>query len=203
MRGRSPAAAMRASSGRATVPSATPKRPSGSCIRRKATASQKVGPSPSCEANTELTSTLTCVVLAAMTEGPIRRSTATHARVAPVKVGPVAEARRRSAGSCTQQLQRAPDQRADREPEDRRGPKCGSSQYPSSTPPTIEPRLKKLEAMAGMPNTLRGIEHAHDQRRQRHQQDERVHDARERHGQLRLRRIEPGRERRDQPRCET
>src|SRR4029077_7896103 len=38
-----------------------------------------------------------------------------------------------------------------------RGPKCGSSQYPNSTPATIDPRLKKLEAIAGMPNTLRAF----------------------------------------------
>ena len=68
-----PAAAMRASSGSATVPSATPKMPSGNCISRKATVSQKVGPSPSLEANTELTSTFTWVVLAAITDGPISR----------------------------------------------------------------------------------------------------------------------------------
>ena len=68
-----PVAAMRASSGSATVPSATPKIPSGSCINRKATVSQKVGPSPSWEANTELTSTFSCVVLAAITDGPMRR----------------------------------------------------------------------------------------------------------------------------------
>ena len=42
-------------------------------MSRNATVSQKVGPSPSCEANTELTSTLIWVVLAAMTDGPIRR----------------------------------------------------------------------------------------------------------------------------------
>ena len=71
-----PAAAIRASSGNATVPRATPNRPNGSCIKRKAAESQKVGPSPSSEANTELMSTLTWVVLAAMTEGPIRRKMA-------------------------------------------------------------------------------------------------------------------------------
>src|ERR1700752_2132040 len=38
-----------------------------------------------------------------------------------------------------------------------RAPKWGSSQYPSSTPATIDPRLKKLEAIAGMPNTLRAF----------------------------------------------
>ena len=68
----SPATTSRDSSGSVTVPSATPNRPSGSCINRKAMASQKIAPSPSVEANIELISTLICVVLAAMTAGPIR-----------------------------------------------------------------------------------------------------------------------------------
>ena len=34
-----------------------------------------------------------------------------------------------------------------------RGPKCGSSQRPMSTPPAIDPKLKKLDAIAGMPKT--------------------------------------------------
>ena len=68
-----PLAASLASSGSATVPRATPKMPSGSCIRRNATVSQNVGPSPSCDANIELISTFTWVVLAATTDGPIRR----------------------------------------------------------------------------------------------------------------------------------
>jgi len=67
----SPPTASRDSSGRVTLPSATPNRPSGSCISRKAIASQKIGPSPSVEANIELISTLNWVVLAAMTDGPI------------------------------------------------------------------------------------------------------------------------------------
>jgi hypothetical protein len=34
------------------------------------------------------------------------------------------------------------------------GPKAGSSSQPIPTPPMIEPRLKKLDAMAGTPNTF-------------------------------------------------
>ena len=66
-----PATTSRDRSGSVTVPSATPNRPSGSCINRKAMASQNIAPSPSVEANMELTSTLTWVVLAAITAGPI------------------------------------------------------------------------------------------------------------------------------------
>ena len=35
-----------------------------------------------------------------------------------------------------------------------RGPKCGSIHAPKVTPPMIDPILKKLEAMAGLPNTF-------------------------------------------------
>ena len=66
-----PATTRRDSSGSVTVPSATPNSPSGSCISRNAIASQKIAPSPSVEANIELISTLICVVLAAITDGPM------------------------------------------------------------------------------------------------------------------------------------
>ena len=74
--GRLPATARRESSGRVTVASATPNSPRGSCMSRNAIASQKIGPSPRCEAKIEFTSTLNCVVLAAITEGPMSASTA-------------------------------------------------------------------------------------------------------------------------------
>ena len=38
-------------------------------------------------------------------------------------------------------------------PMSERAPKCGSNHQPSATPPMIEPRLKKLEAIAGTPKT--------------------------------------------------
>ena len=74
--GRLPTATRRESSGSVTVPIATPNSPSGSCISRNAIANQKIGPSPRCEAKIELISTLNCVVLAAMTDGPMSESTA-------------------------------------------------------------------------------------------------------------------------------
>ena len=66
-----PPTTRRDKSGSVTVPSATPNRPSGNCINRKAIASQKIAPSPNVEANMELMSTLIWVVLAAMTAGPM------------------------------------------------------------------------------------------------------------------------------------
>ncbi len=47
--------------------------PSGNCISRNAIDNQYVGPSPSLDANIELTSTFTWTVLAAMTDGPMSR----------------------------------------------------------------------------------------------------------------------------------
>ena len=39
-------------------------------------------------------------------------------------------------------------------PTSARGPKCGSIKNPNETPPKIEPALKKLDAIAGMPKTF-------------------------------------------------
>src|SRR5204863_325796 len=63
----------------------------------------------------------------------------------------------RSAGSCTTSCSVPPTSVPIARPRSARAPKWGSSQYPSSTPETIDPRLKKLEAIAGMPNTLRAF----------------------------------------------
>ena len=112
-----PAAAMRASSGSATVPRATPNTPSGSCMSRNATVSQKVGPSPSCEANTEFTSTFTWVVLRGDDRRPHQAQDGAHPRVAPAKVRAKCMTLAAQCRQLHQQLQRATDQRADRQPE--------------------------------------------------------------------------------------
>ena len=71
----SPRAALFETSGSVTVPMATPKIPSGNCIRRNAMFSQLTGPFPRLAANPLLISTFTCTALAAITAGPIRVST--------------------------------------------------------------------------------------------------------------------------------
>ena len=67
----SPSAAVRETSGKVTVPTATPKIPSGNCINRKAMFNQLTGPSPSRAAKPLLISTFTWTALAAITAGPI------------------------------------------------------------------------------------------------------------------------------------
>ena len=70
-----PSAALFDTSGNVTVPMATPKIPSGNCIRRNAMLSQLTGPLPRLAANPLLISTFTWTALAAMTAGPINVST--------------------------------------------------------------------------------------------------------------------------------
>jgi len=123
----------------------------------KAMASQKIGPLPSVDANIELISTLNCVVLAAITDGPMSRKIAVTPESRQAKSGRNVKPSRSSGGSCTSSWSRPPNSVPNASPTSARGPNCGSSQYPSVTPPTIEPRLKKLEAMAGTPNTLRAF----------------------------------------------
>ena len=64
----------------------------------------------------------------------------------------------------------------------------------SATPPMIEPRLKKLDAIAGMPKTFFAFNIPMTQRRERDEQNERKHDAREQDRELRFVRREPGRQ---------
>ena len=71
----SPAATWRARVGSATVPTATPKSPIGSCMNRKATLSHETGPSPRYEAKLLFTKTFTCTAAAPIVAGAIRRRT--------------------------------------------------------------------------------------------------------------------------------
>ena len=84
-----PTAALFETSGRVTVPMATPKIPSGNCIKRKAMLSQLTGPLPRLAANPLLIRTFTCTALAAMIAGAINVSTARTPSVAPLKIGAV------------------------------------------------------------------------------------------------------------------
>src|SRR5437667_12336136 len=80
-----PTAALFETSGRVTVPMATPKIPSGNCIKRKAMFSQLTGPLPRLAANPLLIRTFTCTA-----GGDDRRShqdeNGTDALVAPLKI---------------------------------------------------------------------------------------------------------------------
>ena len=66
-----PTAALRDTKGSVTVATATPKIPSGNCIKRNAMFSQAIGPSPRPDAKILFTATLTCTALAAIIAGPI------------------------------------------------------------------------------------------------------------------------------------
>jgi hypothetical protein len=180
--------------GSVTVPSATPNNPSGSCMSRNAIESAKIAPSPSVEANIELTSTLSCVVLPAMTEGPMSRKDRADAGVAPMKVGPEAVSERAQRRQLHEQLQRAADQRADREADQRARAEMRVHPIPERDAADDRSQIEETRCHGRQAEYALGVQDPHDQRGQRHQQDERKHDARELGRERGLRRIESRRE---------
>ena len=137
-----PTAALLETSGRVTVPIATPNTPSGSCIRRNAMLSQLTGPSPKVEANELLTSTLTCTALAATTAGPISTSTVRTPSSFQWKSGLKRNPTRKRAGNWAVSCQSPPTSVPMARPMRARGPKEGSIHQPNAMPLRIEPRLK-------------------------------------------------------------
>ena len=107
-----PSAALRETSGRVTVAIATPKRPSGNCIRRNATLRKLIGPSPRPEANPLFTATFTCTALAAIVAGIIMADDFAHARISPVEVGLKWKPTRDKRRQLDHELQQTTDQRA-------------------------------------------------------------------------------------------
>ena len=116
--------------------------------------SQLTGPSPSRAANPLFTRTFTCTALAAMTAGPIKIKIVRTPESRHLKSGLNSKPTRRSDGNCAVNCHKPPISVPIDKPISERAPKFGSSHQPNATPPMIEPRLKKLDAMAGAPKTF-------------------------------------------------
>ena len=183
---RLPAAASRASSGSDTMPSATPNTPSGSCIRRNAIASQNVGPSPSCEANMEFTITFTCVELAAITDGPINCRIATTPLSFHWKSRPKRIAHAVQRGKLHEQLQRAADERAHGEPEQRALPEVRIEPPPHRHAADDGAEIEEARGHRRHAEHVARVQHPHHQRGERHQQDEGYITRASVHGERRL-----------------
>src|ERR1700719_3398720 len=100
--GMSPSAAVRETNGKVTVPTATPKMPSGNCIRRNAMFNQLTGPSPRRAAGGDYGRTH-------------QRQHSSHALIAPVKVRVVLVTDTTQRRKLRRQLPNAPDQSPDRQ----------------------------------------------------------------------------------------
>ena len=137
----SPPAAIFETAGNVTVATATPKIPSGNCIRRKAYESQLTAPSSRNDAKMLFTITLTCTALAAMTAGNISQSTrftcsSRHPK-SKWNVNPTFF----RLGICTANCRNPPISVPMAMPINARGPNAGSISHAMVTPPKIEPRL--------------------------------------------------------------
>jgi len=119
--------------------------------------SQLTGPSPRRAAKPLLMSTFTCTALAAITAGPIKIKIVRTPESRHWKSGLNLKPTRRSDGNWAVNCQRPPMSVPIDNPIRERAPKCGSNHQPSATPAMMEPRLKKLEAIAGGPKTFRAF----------------------------------------------
>ena len=145
----SPTAALLLTSGSVTVAIATPNTPSGNCIRRNGVVQPRHR----------------AVALVAGERGVdhhvdlhrARRDDrrthqpqdGPHALVLPAEVEWKRYPARRSEGNCTANCKNPPISVPAAMPNSARLPNLWSSMYPMPTPPTMEPRLKKLDASAG------------------------------------------------------
>src|SRR5882757_7143110 len=88
-----------------------------------------------------------------MTDGPINLKIELTPGSRQRKSGEYLNPSPASGGSWTANCSAPPNKVPIARPINARGPKSGSIHAPNVTPPTMEPMLKKLDAMAGMPKT--------------------------------------------------
>src|SRR6266516_1005209 len=151
-------AALRETDGRRADAKATPKTPSGNCMKRKAYVSQLTGPSGprsgSERREAKLVFTVTLIWTAVLTRiaGPIRRKICCNPGCDQLKAGLKLKPNARRLGICQTNCSTPPNTTPYAIPTMGVIPIYGPSQKPSARPKQIEPMLKKLEAMAGTPN---------------------------------------------------
>ena len=117
-----------------------------------------------------------------------------HAGVAPSKIGPEAIAEPRQRRQLDGELQRAAEHRG--QPQSEQGPRTEVRVDPEaeSHPADDRPQIEEARCHRRHPKDALGIEHPHDQCRDRNQKNERKHDAGQLGGQGRLFGVEPRRQ---------
>ena len=181
-----PPAAMRESSGSDTVPSATPNIPSGSCIRRNAYG--QPGDRPVAEMGREhrIDEHVHLGGAGSDHRGDHEPEDGLHALVPPMEVGPEAIAQASERRQLHPELHRPADQCSEREPQSRPHPEMRIDEPADAGTGDDGAHVEEARGGRGNAEDVLRVQHPHDERRQRDQQDEREHDARQRHGQRRL-----------------
>ncbi len=87
-------------------------------------------------------------------------------------------------GKLDDELEKPANQSADGKAYQRRFAKLRVEHPSQYDAPTMDPILKKLDAMAGTPKTFSCIQHSHDQSSQGYEQNEGIHDLREQNCQV-------------------
>ena len=148
--------------------------------------SQVIGPLPNVEAKPLFTATFTCTALAAIVAGPIKARIVRTPGSRQSKSNRKRKPRARGGGNLDKQLQETAKQRPEREPD--------QSAFPEMRMPPVRLRIKPVaqrhaaddradieEARSHRRNTkdVFRVQHSHDERGERNEEDERKHDPRE------------------------
>ena len=137
------------------------------------------------EAKLVFTITLICTAALPRIAGTIRRRIRTMPGSDQCERGRKRIAEAMQARQLPAQLQRAAQHHADGHAFDaRKMQRRAQHKLRAAIPNPTEPRLKNVDAMAGHAEAVGRVQHAHGLRRQRHQQQEREHDARHGDGEL-------------------
>src|ERR1017187_9704800 len=89
------------------------------------------------------------------------------------------------------ELQRAADECANGKPDESVRAKMRIEPAANEHPASDRTQIEKARRHRRNTEDMLGVEHSHDERRERHQQDERIHDACEHYRQMRLVGVEP------------
>ena len=148
--------------------------------------SQVIGPLPKVEANPLFTATFTCTALAAIVAGPIKREDGAHARIAPVEVEAEAKTGARGGRKLHEQLQETAEQSPEREPDQTalakvRMPPVRLRIEPIAKRHAADDRadIEKARSHRRHAENIFRVQHSHDERGERDEEDEREHDPRE------------------------
>ncbi len=118
--------------------------------------------------------------------------------IAPLDVGVIDVSLAVEAGNLDEQLQRAAHQRADGEPHDSPGAEVGIEPPPQTDADHDRAKVEEARCHRRHAEHVARIQHSHRECRERHQQDEGIHHAGQRDGELSLLSRETRRQQSDQ-----
>ena len=126
-----------------------------------------------------------------------QRENVAHAGIAPFEVGPETKPTRASDGNCTSNCSSPPTSVPSDETNQRATAEMRIEQPAKADAADDRAEIEKARSHRRHAENILRVQHSHDERGERDEENERKHDPREQDRELRLVRREPGRENRE------